>query len=326
MKIFIDDGSTNIKLAWLEDGDVKTLISPNSFKPEWSFSLLDDAAPANYEIDGEKFSFDPLSADAVVTTETRYQYSDVNVVAIQHALQQTGLKAQPVDVIVTLPISEYLDANNQKNKQNIERKKKNVMREVRVQGSDAFVIRSVSVLPESIPAGFSVLAGLENDESLLIVDLGGTTLDVSHVRSKMTGITKTWWDPNIGVSLITSGVKEQMAVHANTRVSSFQADNIIVHRNEPDYLSRRIYNAEQRESIINVINERQKLLIKRVNDVISRFTDYTHVMCVGGGAEIVAEAVKNLTKVPDERFYLSSSPQFDLVMGMIKMKGGVTNE
>ena len=48
MKIFIDDGSTNIKLAWLEDGDVKTLISPNSFKPEWSFSLLDDAAPANY--------------------------------------------------------------------------------------------------------------------------------------------------------------------------------------------------------------------------------------------------------------------------------------
>ncbi|EFB4408694.1 recombinase, partial [Escherichia coli] len=161
----------------------------------------DDAAPANYEIDGEKFSFDPLSADAVVTTETRYQYSDVNVVAIQHALQQTGLKAQPVDVIVTLPIFEYLDANNQKNKQNIERKKKNVMREVRVQGSDAFVIRSVSVLPESIPAGFSVLAGLEDDESLLIVDLGGTTLDVSHVRSKMTGITKNWCDPNIGVSL-----------------------------------------------------------------------------------------------------------------------------
>ena len=62
------------------------------------------------------------------------------------------------------------------------------MREVRVQGSDAFVIRSVSVLPESIPAGFSVLAGLEDDESLLIVDLGGTTLDVSHVRSKMTGM------------------------------------------------------------------------------------------------------------------------------------------
>ncbi|MFP1498132.1 plasmid segregation protein ParM domain-containing protein [Escherichia coli] len=38
----------------------------------------------------------------------------------------------------------------------------------RVQGSDAFVIRSVSVLPESIPAGFSVLRGLRHDESLLL--------------------------------------------------------------------------------------------------------------------------------------------------------------
>lgn len=149
----------------MEDGDVENVNQPNSFKPEWSFSLLDDAAPANYEIDGEKFSFDPLSADAVVTTETRYQYSDVNVVAIQHALQQTGLKAQPVDVIVTLPISNTLTPTIRKISKTL-KERKNVMREVRVQGSDAFVIRSVSVLPESIPAGFSVLAGLEDDESL----------------------------------------------------------------------------------------------------------------------------------------------------------------
>lgn len=39
MKIFIDDGSTNIKLAWLEDGDVKTLISPNSFYPVYLTSF-----------------------------------------------------------------------------------------------------------------------------------------------------------------------------------------------------------------------------------------------------------------------------------------------
>ncbi|EBW2292466.1 recombinase, partial [Salmonella enterica subsp. enterica serovar Newport] len=39
MRIFVDDGSTNIKLAWVEDGAVKTLISPNSFKPEWSMTL-----------------------------------------------------------------------------------------------------------------------------------------------------------------------------------------------------------------------------------------------------------------------------------------------
>ena len=65
MRIFVDDGSTNIKLAWVEEGEVKTLISPNSFKPEWSMTLqgLTDStvpASANYEIDGEKYSFDQL--------------------------------------------------------------------------------------------------------------------------------------------------------------------------------------------------------------------------------------------------------------------------
>lgn len=110
MRIFVDDGSTNIKLAWMEEGAVKTLISPNSFKPEWSMTLLTDSsvpASANYEIDGEKYSFDQLSPDAVRTTETRYQYSDVNVVAIHHALMQSGIEPQPVDVVVTLPLGEY---------------------------------------------------------------------------------------------------------------------------------------------------------------------------------------------------------------------------
>ena len=36
MKIHIDDGSTNIKLAWTENGERRNAISPNSFKSEWS--------------------------------------------------------------------------------------------------------------------------------------------------------------------------------------------------------------------------------------------------------------------------------------------------
>ncbi len=63
------------------------------------------------------------------------------------------------------------------------------MREVRVQGVMHLLFAVFPFFLKVFP-GFSVLAGLEDDESLLIVDLGGTTLDVSHVRSKMTGITK----------------------------------------------------------------------------------------------------------------------------------------
>ncbi|ENB28277.1 stbA family protein [Escherichia coli BCE030_MS-09] len=37
-------------------------------------------------------------------------------------------------------------------------------------------------MPESIPAGFKALADMSPFESLLIVDLGGTTLDVAKVQ------------------------------------------------------------------------------------------------------------------------------------------------
>ncbi|HAO9765944.1 TPA: hypothetical protein IRP44_005121, partial [Escherichia coli O25b:H4-ST131] len=60
MKICIDDGSTNIKLAWTENGERRNAISPNSFKSEWS-APFGGTQPANYMLDGVRYGFDPVS-------------------------------------------------------------------------------------------------------------------------------------------------------------------------------------------------------------------------------------------------------------------------
>ncbi|WP_215811818.1 plasmid segregation protein ParM domain-containing protein, partial [Escherichia coli] len=151
---------------------------------------------------------------------------------------------QPVDIVVTLPLGEYLDENDQPNLANIERKKNNVRRAVTVQGRENFTIRKVSVLPESVPAGFDVLKDLNDLESLLIVDIGGTTLDIAHVRSKMSGFTKTYCDPKTGVSIITEAVKHAMDVNVSTRTSSYFADRLIQGRDDNEFLTRYIPNAE----------------------------------------------------------------------------------
>jgi plasmid segregation protein ParM len=39
-------------------------------------------------------------------------------------------------------------------------------------------------------------------------------------------------------------------------------------------------------------------------------------MVIGGGAELIASAVRQFCGVRDDRFYLSEDPQFDLVKGM----------
>ena len=55
MLVFIDDGSTNIKLQWQEsDGTIKQHISPNSFKREWAVSFGDKKV-FNYTLNGEQY-------------------------------------------------------------------------------------------------------------------------------------------------------------------------------------------------------------------------------------------------------------------------------
>lgn len=161
MKIFMDDGSTNIKMKWEADGEIRQMISPNSFKPQWSVPF--GAQPVfNYSMNGEQYSFDPVAADAVVTTNVAWQYSDVNVVAVHHALLQTGLVPCEVDITVTLPLSEYYNRDNQPDNEAIRRKEQSLMRSVTLNGGKTFTVRSVAVMPESIPAGFSVLQTMDS--------------------------------------------------------------------------------------------------------------------------------------------------------------------
>ncbi len=173
-----------------------------------------------------------------------------------------------------------------------------------------------------MPAGFDVLKDLNDLESLLIVDIGGTTLDIAHVRSKMSGFTKTYCDPKTGVSIITEAVKHAMDVNVSTRTSSYFADRLIQSRDDNEFLTRYIPNAEQREQILTVLRDREKKLQHRVADSVGRFAGFTHVMVVGGGASLVAGAVKKATGVGDNRFFVSDNPQFDLVLGMMAMITG----
>ncbi|BBQ70807.1 TPA: plasmid segregation protein ParM [Klebsiella pneumoniae] len=314
MVIFIDDGSTNVKLQWNEAGKVHQHISPNSFKREWAVSFGDNEV-FNYTLNGEHYSFDPISPDAVVTTNVAWQYSDLNVVSVQHALQTSGLSAGEIDIVCTLPLTEYYGRDNQPNAENIERKKNNLKRGITLNDGVVFTIKDVKVMPESIPAGYEVLQQLNELDSLLIIDLGGTTLDVSQVMGKLSGISKIQGDPSLGVSIVTSAVKDALSV-ARTKGSSFLADEIIIHRRDQDYLKKRINDEYKIPMVLNAMNDEIKKLINRVLNVIDSFTGYTHVMVIGGGAELISDAVQKHTNIRKDRFFKTETSQFDLVNGM----------
>ena len=315
MKVFVDDGSTNIKVMWQEGDKTHRCLSPNSFKREWVVPFGNQQV-FNYTMNGEHYSFDAISPDAVKTTNVAYQYSDVNVVAVHHALLQTGLAPQAVDIVVSLPLAEYFDTNNQPNRANIQRKKENLLRPITLNGQDVFTIVSVEVMPESIPAGFDIAKALDPLDSLLIVDLGGTTLDISQVRGQMSGITRIFGDSRLGVSLMTEAVKAALSV-ARTQGSSYLADDIIIHRQDEQYLKGRVNDANKVALVKDALRESEAKLTNRVLEAVSSFEGYSHVMVIGGGAEIIAKAVKDHCSVREERFFKTTHSQFDLVTGML---------
>lgn len=97
MKIFCDDGSTNVKLAWFEGKTLKSAVSVNSFRHNWKVEGLGSSRTYNYLLDGRKYTYDPVSEAAISTTHIEYQYSDTNVLAVHHALLNSGIEPQEID-------------------------------------------------------------------------------------------------------------------------------------------------------------------------------------------------------------------------------------
>ncbi|MFW2593554.1 plasmid segregation protein ParM domain-containing protein [Klebsiella pneumoniae] len=297
MRIFIDDGSTNIKMLWEQDGETFTHISPNSFKRGWS-ATFGSGKPFNYTVDDEKYSFDLITPDALPTNNIDWQYSPLNSIAVHHALLTSGLEPQDVEIVVTLPLTEFYDEDAQYRLDNIERKKKSLLRDV-----------------ESIPAGISLCDELKPSHSVLIIDLGGTTLDISMVAGQMTSVSRIYGDPKLGVSLVTDAVKLALA-RANTDTSSYNVDQIIINRHDEEYLTDNINDPDAVSEVKKVINNSIERLTTRVLTAIDSFKGYSHAIVIGGGAPLVADAIRERMGLREDRFVVAEEPQFALVRGL----------
>ena len=96
INIAIDDGSTNVKVSWIEEGTLKTIISPNSFRKDWkSAALLGGQKIYNYSIGTTKYTYDATSDKALSTTHIEYQYGDLNLLAVHHALNPATMPTGP---------------------------------------------------------------------------------------------------------------------------------------------------------------------------------------------------------------------------------------
>lgn len=321
MKLYCDDGSTNVKLAWFDKHVLQTKLSTNSFKKGWKIEGLGGKGTFNYELDGQKFTYDEVSEQAIRTTHIEYQYTDANVLAIHHALLNSGLEPQDIDLVVTLPISEFYTADCQKNELNIQRKIENVLRPVKLNKGTTFRIKHVEVMPESLPA---VLNQLVNDnvgefEKSMVIDLGGTTLDVGVIVGQFDGVSAIHGNSEIGVSMVTQATLSALKM-ASSDTSALVADELIKQRYSDQFV-RQIVNDESKiPLVLETIDSAIKQLGERVVDELSQFKNVNRIYLVGGGASLIEPAIRKSWCLIDDKITLLDSPQTALVEAIAYFK------
>lgn len=317
-KIGCDDGSTNVKLAWLEGDAICTSVSPNSFRAGWKVAGIGSRETYNYEIDGIKYTFDDVSHQAINTTNIEYQYGDTNLLAVHHALLTSGLDPQPVSLTVTLPISEFYTADCQQNDVNIQRKIDNLLRPVLLNKRDVFTIAAVEVMPESLPAVLTQLeeAGVGPLETSLVIDLGGTTLDAGVLVGQFEDVSAIHGNSTIGVSMVTQATLTALRM-SESDTSAFVADQLIQRRDDRAFAATVVNDESKVDYVLETISSAIEKLGQRVVNELSGHRHVNRVWLVGGGASLIEYAVRRAWKLAPDRIVVINEPQLALARELV---------
>lgn len=322
MKIFCDDGSTAVKIAWFNQaGELQTLVSPNSFKSGWNTSGFGSDKTYNYLTNGEKYAFDTHSPTAIITTNIEYQYSVENLLAVHHALLQTGLEPQPVELWVTLPVSEYFTVDMQENTKNIQRKKDNLKKDIALNKGHVFSVEDVHVLPESLPA---VLESLESDnvgdlETSLVIDLGGTTLDCGAISGRYRNVSQVSGEPGLGVTLVTTAALNALK-QAGSHTSYFIADQLVKNRENEEIFQSVVNDDSKINDVRAAINGGITRLSDRVIQHLQAYKGVNRVYLTGGGAELIYPAIRAAFPLLKDKVKILPTAQLALVTSIAQIK------
>ncbi|MCT4709065.1 plasmid segregation protein ParM [Enterobacteriaceae bacterium H11S18] len=322
MKICCDDGSTTVKLAWMEAGNIVKRLSANSFRQGWKIEGMGTRRTYNYELEGKKYTYDEVSNESILTTHIEYQYTDANVLAVHHALLNSGLSPQPVTLTVTLPISEFYTKDCQKNQLNIQRKIDNLMRPVKLNKSEAFTIENVEVMPESFPAVFAQLVkdNVGQYEKSLVIDLGGTTVDAGVIVGQFDSVSAIHGNSDIGVSMVTQATLSALKM-ASSDTSSMVANELIKNRTDQNFVRQVINDESKTALVLDTIDSAIASLGERVVNDLSHFHHVNRVYILGGGAPLIYGHVQKAWHHLGPKVAMMDSPQTALVEAMVAFKG-----
>ena len=290
--VVIDEGSSQTKMAWLQDGKIQTAVIPSRVVDGTKFDS-DSYHSGAYKLDGfMEYTVDGFLDGALTTDIQDYQTSDLNLLLVHDVLRQNGFGGEDVAIYVTLPIEDYYQKNDDgiKNLPLINKKKDNLMRTdiKNMAGHSLANIVKVSVLAEAIPAWFDKLLNsqgeeqIENDESykIMVVDHGGTTVDIAIING--AGSIQEEHSIRTGVFNIQKNLSEILK-------KRFDRSVIETHHIEKAIQSGQFNKEDISEEIIKACKPIERDVLYQMKKMVSDADSLDAVLYAGGGAELTAK-------------------------------------
>ena len=218
----------------------------------------------------------------------------------------------PVILVVTLPITEFYNSEDcQRNEEKIAKKRQNLMREISLNKGELFEVVDVEVMPESLPAVMSTLINSNCNEFTrsLVVDCGGTTLDMGIVVGEFDDVSAIYGNNEIGVSMVTDAARKALA-SADSDSSYLVANELIKRRNDLEFVKDVVNDESKLDSILDKIDIKIEELGNAVAYEAKKFAkNPNRVYLVGGGAPLVYPAIMSAYETLGERVVLIKDAQ-----------------
>lgn len=319
--IVVDDGSAQGIGAWYCE-DTQTI----KFQVVQSMiGLTVDTDPVgnpldnSYEVDNEEYCVSPSLTSPVTTKRATYQTSVENRVLVHEVLRKAGFGGKTVDIMCTLPISQYyVGGSHRKNEELILAKKQNLMGEIKnINGVPLAKINASFIAPESI-SGFmdhainekgEWVVHLKEGEVALVVDIGGTTTDMSIVSGN--GSPQKRYSEPVGVFDIAEALRTEM-ITAGKAKSLPRAHLDAV-------LRTGMYRGADCKELIRTASRKVMLtILSKMHEFSDDASAFEVVILVGGGAAIIGKALGERYGNPN--YAIPDEPDKAVARGLVKMQ------
>ncbi|XP_051912265.1 plasmid segregation protein ParM-like [Hippocampus zosterae] len=310
--VIIDEGSSQVKLCWQEDDQLKTYMIKSRGSYTLESTLDGGVSDTVYNVDGVDINIDDRVSNPIDTNSDHYQTSDINRALVHHALREAGFGGKKVDLMVTLPVDTFY-----RNSTKRDAKKSHIQKPVtHVNGLPLATINSVMVAPEAVSVLDSIrlndsgelLPEYEDLSKVLIVDIGGTTTDITIVTRRNT--TEGHASVRIGVFDIARNLKQQL----------FNDPSIEAREPSMDTLDHTLRTGTFRKKDVSrhiaaACEPVKSRILSAITPLVPDPEELDFVCYVGGGANLLAEP---LSRAYGGNTITHSDPEFAVAVGLMK--------